>query len=91
MNIIMKKKILKLVKLYLPDKILNRIRGTKIYEYDRKQFILSASDSSFEKLKFKLLLNTHVLEKGLSHIKIRYGFGLPVLRKLSNNIFEWKR
>lgn len=86
----MKNKIRHMVHLYMPDKLLNRIRGIKIFEYDRKQFILSASNISFEKLKFKLLLNTHVLEKGLSHINIRYGFGTPVLKKISNNISEWK-
>lgn len=85
----MKKKIINLIRKYMPKRLSNRIRGVKIYEHDRKQFISSVSDDSFEKLKFKTLLNTHVLEKGLSHRKIRYGFGETVLNKLSRNLAEW--
>lgn len=56
--------------------------------YDSKSFIKSMNSNNSAKAKYNTLINTHILEKGLSHEKIRFQFGRQVLIRLSNNLTD---
>lgn len=58
---------------------------------DLYRFEKAINDDSLKKLEYRLLLCTHVLEKGLSHKKIRYGYGANGLLHMSEMIDLWNK
>lgn len=61
----------------------------KIKIFDLKNFKKAINEDSFEKSEFNIIMQTHILEKGLSHGEIRYKFGEKVLNNLSKCLSEF--
>ena len=85
----------------LPVPILNfikrfiyRFRLLKYYFYDYRQYSKYSfgfnKKSTYENLRGKITLHYHSLEKGLSHIDLRYGFGERALRNLFHVLNEYE-
>ncbi|MGL9729304.1 nitroreductase family protein [Enterococcus sp. DIV0756] len=72
------------IKEILPDFVFDfrkSKRLKKISNYNRRRYNRAMNYRGIEKYQANLLMHSHVLEKGLSHREIRYGFGL-------NNLVE---
>lgn len=83
----------KIVKKILPESILNDVRKarrkqdlTKLYNFDKKRFELSAYDVvdefSQDNLRSKITFHYHAIEKGLSNANLRYQFGKQAFTQL---------
>ena len=71
----------------LPPKILEMLYFNWI---DNKKLINCILVENEKKRSYELLLNSHILEKGMSHEEIRFGFGKNSLRALSAELKEWE-
>lgn len=64
----------------------NRFLYKQLSSYDKRRFFSSAydmkNDISYENLRAKLTFHYHSLEKGLSHIDTRFGFGQTAFSEL---------
>ena len=62
-----------------------------LYEYRYLISNLGSSDTfgKKEKIKYSLLLQSHVIEKGLSLKDVKIGFGIPKILNLLNNLNEY--
>ncbi len=85
----------------LPIALLNFIKRTiykfrllKYYFYDYKQYSKSSfgfkKKPTYENLRAKITLHYHSLEKGLSNLNIRLGFGERALKNLFHALEEYK-
>lgn len=85
----------------LPVPILNSVkrfiykfRLSKYYFYDYREYSKHSfgfnKKSTYENLRGKITLHYHSLEKGLSHIDLRYGFGERALKNLFHVLNEYE-
>ncbi|MGK0385880.1 MAG: nitroreductase [Patiriisocius sp.] len=68
------------------------IRLGKSYFYDMNQYSrysMLADNMSEKKLISKIILDTHVIEKGLTMPEVKLGFGQARLRVLMDNVFRF--
>jgi len=61
-------------------------RLKKMSEYNRRRYMAAMNAENLEKYQANLLMHSHVLEKGLSHEKIRYGFGVSQLKESAHSM-----
>ena len=80
----------------IPRKLLNLVTlFPKIVEMvkfnidDNKRLIYSIILECERKRSYELLLNSHILEKGMSHENLRYGYGKNCLKGLSIELRNW--
>lgn len=69
------------------------IRIRKIYQKERKRFCENYGTSKSNNNRIvdsKLIFHAHALEKGLSHIHFRNGFGKSALNEIHNCLVEYK-
>ncbi len=78
---------------YLPDTAIERLKKMKNEFYyiginfsDFKKNIRDMNNSNISKTLFNVLIDTHIIEKGLSHENIRYNFGNGPLKRLAENL-----
>lgn len=86
----------KILSYFFSEKIIIKLKSIKnilnffaLNMYDSKQFIKSMNNRSNDKLLHNVVINTHILEKGLSHENIRLNFGKNALKNLSENLNEF--
>lgn len=88
------KQLKSLAKKYLPEQVTvallkhwSHILNFGVFRYDKKRFVRNYSDGhsrlSYEHIAARLTFHAHSLEKGMSHDKIRYGFGASALKNLA--------
>jgi nitroreductase len=89
------------IKKILPISFVNKLKkyillinGKRLYKIDRIRFQNSAfnivKNRDKENLEAKIIMHYHSLEKGLSSINFREGFGKTAYTELINTMFEYK-
>lgn len=86
-----------IIRKYLPDNLFNKLKQIKnniryilLNIIDSKSYMINMNKLTDQKIKNNTLINTHIIEKGLSHHKIRYNFGKKPLERLVMNLNELK-
>lgn len=85
------------IKSATPEVVLNlykKIKIKKLYKNDMLRFERNFGDKSCNdksQLDAKLIFHAHAIEKGLSHLEFRNGFGLKALTALSITMKEYQR
>lgn len=86
------------IKKYLPNLVLIKLRYLKnnlelarIFYYDFKRFRRVMNYEDKDKLEYNLLINTHIIEKGLSHNHIKFNFGKVPLQRLVEQMNEYRK
>ncbi|WP_192844205.1 nitroreductase family protein [Companilactobacillus allii] len=65
------------------------IKIKRIYSYDQSRFKSALKDNDYKKLEYSLMIDTHIIEKGLSHEKLRMNFGKNALINLNKDLIQW--
>lgn len=93
----MKKRIKKIIKLFVPKYVfsaMNWYRTVHIYRNERIRFsknIGNHKNNNQQQIDAKLIFFSHALEKGLSHIDFRKGFGRYPLTELKKYLVEYDK
>ncbi len=92
------KKIKKLVRKKMPlfiNRMINRLLLLKYYIYDMKKFSKAAfkitKKSNLNTLEAEITLHYHSIEKGLTNINFREGFGQRALKGLMNSLIKFEK
>lgn len=88
----------KILSVIFPDKIIIKLKNLKnIIKYidlsfhDGRQYIKAMNKRTDDKLLHTAVINTHIIEKGLSHDNIRLNFGKNALTCLSESLNEFSQ
>lgn len=91
------------VKKCTPQFAKNRVRDARIlketlgiFSYDKQRFLKSYSTYQLDKnsqpqLEARITFHAHALEKGMSHVQVRYGFGESALKDLSKSLASYNK